>query len=121
MSFRAGSVDTDLSLRDGDGVVDKVADGLDLDSQELFLLSSRGEELLLLLFEIGYGISAPWTAQDDSIISTFLLEKIGNILLGLYLRSESSRTGAVRGAHAFFLGPICFWTALILALYWLAS
>jgi hypothetical protein len=54
-----GSPDTDLSLRDGDGVVDKVADCLDLDSQEFLLFSSRGFELLLLLLEIGYGISAP--------------------------------------------------------------
>ena len=55
---RGRSLDTDLGLRDRNGVVDKVADCLDLDSQEFLLFSSRGKELLLLLLEIGYGISA---------------------------------------------------------------
>jgi hypothetical protein len=48
-----------LGLRDRNRVVNKVTDCLDLDPQEFLLLSSRGKELLLLLLEIGYGISAP--------------------------------------------------------------
>ena len=84
--------------------MDKVADCLDLGSQEFLLFSSRGDEFLLLLLEIGYDISAPWTAQDDSVSSTFLLEKIGNVLLGLYLGSESSRYGSGSRGACLLLG-----------------
>lgn len=34
---------------------------------------------------------------------------------------QGREPGPLAGAHAFFLGAICFWTALILALYWVAS
>ena len=50
---KTGSVRADLVVRDGDGLVNDVADGLDLGLEQLLLLGSGGEQLLLLLLQVG--------------------------------------------------------------------
>jgi len=60
---RAVSVSTDLVVRNRDGLVDNVANGLDLGLQELLLLGGRGQQLLLLLLEIGWDTSARRASQ----------------------------------------------------------
>ena len=63
VGLRVVSVSTNLVVRDGNGLVDNIADGLDLDLQELLFLGSRGQQLLLLLLKLGWDTSAHWASQ----------------------------------------------------------
>jgi hypothetical protein len=60
-----------LVVGDGNGVVDVVANGLDFGLEKLLLLSSQGKQVFLLLLKVG-----------------FLLQEVGDILLGLLLGTD---------------------------------
>ncbi len=96
--------------------MDNVADQPDLGFEQLLLLGSLGKQFLLLRLNVGWEISARRAIQINPVAPTFLLQEIGNVLLGLYSSVRIRCSRGLATAHAFFLGPICFWTSLIRAL-----
>lgn len=82
---------TDLIVRNWYRLMDDIANRLNLGFQCLLLLGGQGQEVLLLLLQIGWATSAPLTDCVIFVLPTFLLQEIGDILLGLHMKSESSR------------------------------
>lgn len=96
--------------------MNNVADQPDLGLEQLLLLGSLGKQFLLLRLNVGWDISARRAIQIDPVPPTFLLQEIGDILLGLHSSVRIGCSRVLATAHAFFLGPICFWTSLMRAL-----
>lgn len=69
--------------------MDDVADKPDFGLQELLLLGGRGKQFLLLLLNVGWNTLVPCTQAKARIVQTFLLQKIGNILLGLHTSDQN--------------------------------
>lgn len=64
--------------------MNNVADQPDLGLEQLLLLGSLGKQFLLLRLNVGWDISARRAIQIDPVPPTFLLQEIGDILLGLH-------------------------------------
>jgi hypothetical protein len=60
---------TDFVIGDWNRVMNDIADSPDLGLQQLLLLGSRGEEVLLLLLEVGWEMSAPIPTPVQLIFS----------------------------------------------------
>jgi len=104
--------------------VDDVADRLDLDLEENLLLGRQGEEVLLLLLEIGYARKIPLSATPSFLLCdgaslyrllphTFLLQEIGDILLCLLLGTDLLLDGVDLGVELG--GRVCSCFFIIIA------